>query len=331
MTDQSDITARAAQWIIEQDSANFPAQRREEFDRWLSESELHRETFDVLLRTWARMGCLQSAELASQVQRRTRYGRLRIKVIGIAAAILVLATAPLISAYKDTWRAEPSHTHLTTQVGEQRTFVLKDASTVALNTNSSIEIAYNARERRVELTRGEARFTVAKDSSKRPFYVHTKYATVRATGTEFNVYSATQGTSISVLEGEVEVSARQISSSVFSVKAGRQAEVTADGQLVSGALQPFARAREWPHHRITFVDEPLVEVVNELNRYFEHKIHISNPELAQQRVAVSLSIKSFDDIRWTMEKTLPVSLKTNADGSVTMTWAKGASEHSTDK
>jgi transmembrane sensor len=92
----------------------------------------------------------------------------------------------------------------TTDIGERRSITLADGSTVDLNARSQLRVEFSKSERRVELLDGQALFQVTKDGA-RPFIVHSGDATVRAVGTQFDVYRKDSGTTITVLEGRVAV------------------------------------------------------------------------------------------------------------------------------
>src|SRR4029077_9414852 len=85
-----------------------------------------------------------------------------------------------------------------TDIGERRSITLADGSTVDLNARSQLRVEFSKSERRVELLDGQALFQVAKDK-QRPFIVHSGDATVRAVGTQFDVYRKDSGTTITVL------------------------------------------------------------------------------------------------------------------------------------
>jgi transmembrane sensor len=69
-------------------------------------------------------------------------------------------------------------------------------------------VNFSARVRFVELVKGEALFEVRPDP-RRPFTVTAGDASIRDVGTRFNVYRGADNTTVSVLEGEVQVSVRQ--------------------------------------------------------------------------------------------------------------------------
>ena len=92
----------------------------------------------------------------------------------------------------------------TTGIGEQRTVLLPDGSTVELNAQSRLRVRFTDQERDVELLDGQALFKVAKNAA-RPFVVKSDVARVRAVGTKFDVNTMSDGTTVTVLEGRVAV------------------------------------------------------------------------------------------------------------------------------
>ena len=92
----------------------------------------------------------------------------------------------------------------TTAVGEQRSIALSDGSTIELNSCSRMRVRFTDKERAIDLLEGQALFHVA-GSPSRPFVVHSNSASVRAVGTQFDVYRKSTGTVVTVLEGRVAV------------------------------------------------------------------------------------------------------------------------------
>jgi transmembrane sensor len=119
--------------------------------------------------------------------------------------ILVAASVAFVLAIAGTlWWQTQRYPLFTTDIGERRSITLADGSTVDLNARSRLRIEFSSTERRVELLGGQALFQVAKDKH-RPFIVASGEATVRAVGTEFDVYRKDSGTTVTVLEGRVAV------------------------------------------------------------------------------------------------------------------------------
>jgi transmembrane sensor len=197
-----------------------------------------------------------------------------------------------------------------TRIGEFRKLELPDGSTVRLNTDSSIGIAFSAGERRVRLRRGEAHFTVAKNPA-RPFFVEAGGIAVRAVGTAFNVRLRTAGVEVLVTEGKVRVSDPARAASLAGpespvaapemplVNAGERMVIPAVGwpaelvTPVAAMAVPAAeieRALAWQDQRIDVVAVPLAELVAEFNRYNGQKLVVEDAALGERRFGGSFRV-----------------------------------------
>jgi transmembrane sensor len=194
---------------------------------------------------------------------------------------------------------------------------LPDGSIIRLNTDSALEIAYTATERRVRLHRGEAGFAVAKDP-ERPFIVRVGSIDVRALGTAINVRLEPGRLEVLVTEGRVGVEDAINGGSLLEDPAAQlatNADVTnADPERIAFRPEPpvltagqrailsqaalvetakavvapvtredITRALAWQQRRLNFTDEPLENIVAEFNRYSHHKLIVADPRLAAQR------------------------------------------------
>jgi transmembrane sensor len=126
--------------------------------------------------------------------------------VGLAAAIVFglfwTSRATNFSTGPDALFA----TSAATKIGGLHTLDLPDGSVVHLNTDSRVEVQFTRAQRRVRLARGEAHFTVAKNSA-RPFVVMAGDIEMRAVGTAFNVRLHPSTVEVLVTEGAVEVAA----------------------------------------------------------------------------------------------------------------------------
>ena len=222
--------------------------------------------------------------------------RLRLAPIWAAAAALVLGFVVLRPNFSPL---APTTTLLSTQVGGWRSEILEDGSRLALNTDSEVEIKFTARERRVELQRGEVLFTVAKEAA-RPFVVYASGVRVRAVGTAFNVRVSEQGVDVLVTEGQVRLDDAVRGQSLLPSPADdRDAPVLTAGHraVIPSAVQAanpgtltvtvttieaseMLRRLAWQEQRLEFGPSPLREVAAEFNRYNRHQLVVADERTA---------------------------------------------------
>jgi transmembrane sensor len=202
----------------------------------------------------------------------------------LAASITVLAITCLGGL--GAWYAvEQRNTQIySTDIGELHRVTLSDGSTIALNTNSEVRVRYSSRYRHVDLTRGEALFTVAKNKEK-PFDVEAGSTTVRAVGTAFSVRlheaGANERVDVVVSEGRVAINPPSTptypAGSVAAVRNGRVAATLIDVEDINSKLA-------WTSGRLMFQGEKLSDVVDEINRYNLRQLQVTDPDIAGLRI-----------------------------------------------
>jgi transmembrane sensor len=171
-----------------------------------------------------------------------------------------------------------------TGLGEVRQVPLSDGSVVAINTQSSVEVAMHANVREVTLTRGEAWFRVAHDT-KRPFIVSAGRIRVRAVGTAFSVRRHDEGADVAVSEGVVETWTIGEEERRARIAAGAKAYVAEyEPPKVVQASADVARSLAWREGQIVLEGETLDEAAAQFNRYNARKLVISDPSLAEEKL-----------------------------------------------
>lgn len=312
--DPEQVEATAAVWLSLRDRGMSESETAE-FMRWLQQDARHAETFNALDRVWRdfnRASVIRPAGtaepdielLAPRPQPRRRR---RPMLVGALAAAAALALAWAGFRVLDGPRPTAE-----TAVGAFHRLELADGSVVQLNTDSAVRVRFAEAERRVELLRGEAFFTVAKDAA-RPFTVSAGRVAVRAVGTAFNVRLRPEAVEVLVTEGKVAVGDGTVdrgppatdphpadttsggipdSASGFLIGAGERALIPnlAPQDSVAAAPVPtvvepvgapvIERALAWQERRLEFEATPLSEVVAEFNRYNQHQLVIADPRLA---------------------------------------------------
>jgi transmembrane sensor len=302
------ITAQALQWFVAQRAGELSEVQREKFIDWLRASPEHVREYlaltglgedvrraasrfdkpseELIAEARADVDNVQALfpmqEIASVELADTEPVRRRRFPVWAAAASLIVAIA--VASF-GAWRLQ-DRTDYSTAHAEQRSWRMPDGSTVHLNSGSQIKIHFDARRREVELIKGQALFQVAKDS-RRPFWVRTGDAAVKAVGTEFDVYRQQGRTLVSVVEGRVAVWRAQEApgAPVAQVDAGQQARISREAAVVSTQAADVRKTVAWLQRQVVFDHDALGAAVDEFNRYSEVRIRIDAPELSTAEVS----------------------------------------------
>jgi transmembrane sensor len=316
-----EIAAEAEEWLLKLNAAEpQSAAHREALAEWLTRSPAHIEALLTAARVWHALAVDNAGRWTSdaliaaaraagesdnvvplrgwgqpavraQPERRQPTGWRRLAAV--AATLLLGAIGAWV--FRGYW---PSQNEIKTAVGEQRSVTLADGSVVFLNTDSELRVRWTARERHMDLLRGEARFQVTKNPA-RPFIVATQEATVRAVGTVFNVRTGEATTQVAVLEGRVEVNAdgnananANANEAKFPAAPTQSELLLAAGQraaVIHGSIEvdvgpPIERVTAWTERRLVFRGDPLSVVVAEFNRYRLRALVVDDSGLAAVRI-----------------------------------------------
>jgi transmembrane sensor len=220
-----------------------------------------------------------TAALPDRADHRSSRKRLRWLLPATALAAVVAGVALLTGTGLSLFDTAERYA---TSLGEIRTIPLPDGSEVQLNTQSTVRVVFDDTRREIQLLKGEALFTVARDSA-RPFSVHAGDVVIQALSTQFNVYRHLEITTVSVLEGRVAVADKTVTQ-MQVVEAGKAVEVTPKGHV--GPLKKVDEAKviAWRDKRLVFHTDRLEDIVNEFNRYNESlRFQIEDPTVAEKR------------------------------------------------
>ena len=201
-----------------------------------------------------------------------------------------------------------------TGVGEQKVIELSDHSRVALDTKTRIREVFTPDARIIEISHGQAQFSVAKDPG-RPFKVIAGDRTIIAVGTVFTVEYVDREIRVAMLEGKVAVTTTSTApvsgfqsgdasdntagsvhskttadgapdaGAALTLTAGESLRVTRNGSATVNPKADLEAATAWRQGRVIFHGEPLAEAVRRLNRYSRLQIRIDSPELADLKIS----------------------------------------------
>lgn len=321
--DRGERTQREAiAWLLRLDAPDAGEADWLALRSWLEAAPEHRDAFDRAERVSAELAEAASDILAAltsrpiaplprrPVARRARPGvqfRRAAAVLAAAAAALVVFVALRPPA--------PAATQLyQTAKGESRMFELADGSRIHLNSGSRLAVRLERKARHVELTEGEAAFDVATDAA-RPFLIAAGQSTIRVVGTEFDVLNHQGRLRVTVRRGVVAVQPSQGATLTRAVllHAGDQLDRKADGQVATVRRVDADAAFAWKGGDLVYRNQPLGEVVEDLNRYFTTPIRVAGPA-ADLRFSGVLVIDSEEAVVRRLQAFLPLAVDREPDG-----------------
>ncbi len=196
------IVEAAAAWLAQHD-AGLDREQKLAFTTWLEADPRHAAAWQEMGVAWAAFDEPRYLNLADamivELAARQRRRRWRVVQAGVAAALLATAAAVVLLVRPASPPAGQSPTML--RAGHN---VMEDGSHIDLNTGAEVAVSYTPARREVQLLRGEALFTVAKNAN-RPFVVSAAGVEVRAVGTVFAVALQNTNVDLLVTEGRVIV------------------------------------------------------------------------------------------------------------------------------
>ncbi|MGC4029802.1 MAG: FecR domain-containing protein [Steroidobacteraceae bacterium] len=338
------IAEEAAEWFVDFSVGDVDSEQRARFHRWLRTSPVHVRAYLQVTAIWEEADLLElTPEAMEELARQVASGvsvvplraaeraevarsgaamgdqphtpatpgfrpRLQWRHMAVAASVALLGI--LIGAV--LWMRQDQGVSYATAIGEQRIITLADGSVVKLNSRSRLRVSFSEQLRSVELFEGQALFEVAKNP-RRPFVVTSGKTSVRAVGTQFDVYRKGAGTVVTVVEGQVAVSGdaslvgassrQEPIPSATGAGAGGAVLLSAGEQVVVMPAAPLApqsvnveATTAWTQNKLVFDAAPLSEVVAEFNRYSPTPLVIEDPALDQVRISGVFTSTSVDHL-----------------------------------
>lgn len=196
------VLREAAEWMVLLQSGEAQAADHAALAQWRQRSPGHQAAWARAEGTLAMLGRLSPRLGRDTLRKAEGLGRRRLLRLGLTAlAVPVVATATARLPWEE-WRADQR-----TATGERRAAELADGTRLFLDTDSAVDVAFGAEERRLVLHAGKIMVTTGHEAGpvRRPFYVDTPQGRLRALGTRFSVYAQGGRVEVMVFEGAVEV------------------------------------------------------------------------------------------------------------------------------
>lgn len=331
----AEIDAAAAAWLARRDAAG-DATEIPELNVWLAADPRHRAAYLRLAAAWERSARMRRLKpegepIDPDLLKHGARGRRRprppwrpiLTVATGAAAVLIAAVWWLASGGEDRYR---------TEIGGLSRIVLKDGSTVTLNTDSELVVHFNPVSRQVRLLRGEAQFSVAHEAT-RSFEVLAGGRLVRAVGTAFDVkLDHGQSMEVMVTDGRVALLDAALAPGAAApelapatVSAGEAAVVTPKKVTVRRvSAADVARRLAWQVGELSFQGETLSEAVAEFNRYNRKKLKVEDPSIAALQIGGNFQALDVESFIAALNRSFGITAASADDGTMILARAPAA-------
>jgi transmembrane sensor len=320
---------QASEWLLRMDNPARTEEDVNEWLRWCDEDSENLVAFEAFQTDWRDLDALKvgadaeepvlTAPPVRETPRRpvSRMRRRRLLVPLAAAACLVLVALAVIWLPNERGSSSPRRQVAAAQTNRAAT--LPDGSRVMLSAQTSINVDFNGSKRNLELSVGEAYFKVKHDR-QHPFIVHAGDISVTAVGTAFDVRRELDEVTVTVEEGTVEIAgnvfARKGLPTTWRAEAGYQLTYSSQGRTAMITSVDTSSALKWRSGELAYVWEPLGAVIEDLNRYSEHKVIIKDPAIAELRFTGTVFTASMDDWLKAVEQVYPVRAERSSNGDI---------------
>lgn len=284
-----EVASREARtWLLTLTSGRATEADAEAFREWLRADPGRQAAFAAQKQLWRDVGPAVQAVVAEGARNRARKslvtGRRAFLGGALAASAAYLAFKPPLGLWPglDVLGAD-----YRTAAGEQRRVALGNAVDVQMNTQTRINVSRDGDGAVIELADGEAEIR----SGPAAAVVVAGKGRITAKDALFNVRYIDGEARLCCLSGVVRLAHEQ---GVFDIVANR--ELRYDDRRVMPPVQVDpAIVTAWRQGWLVFDQQPLAQVVDELNRYRRGRLVLMNDQLGKRLVQARFSLAQVAD------------------------------------
>jgi transmembrane sensor len=292
----SEVTlSEARRWIVRLHSGQVNRTEIDELSRWRAESIAHRRAFAEASAQWELM---RSAAYNAAPTKHLNAGRRpsrRSLLEGGAIAASFAATAyvvgrPPLGLWPSLWELTAEYR---TDFGERRQIAVQAGVTVEMNTRTSLTFAAaDPDTQRIDLIAGEIAVTANKSVALTSIVVMAGEGKIHAEQGSFDLRHDGIAGVLACLDGVVSVECRN---NIATLEKGQHVSFSASG------LGPIGQAdgrivQAWRQGLLLFDDQPLSQVIPEINRYRRGRIILMNDEIGRLPLDATFQIDRIDEI-----------------------------------
>lgn len=302
------ILEEAADWMVQLSDGRATAADRAACESWRQRSPAHAQAWARAERVMHKFGGLPPALAMPALNRMSPGRRAVVAKLAVLLAALPAGWLGWQLVEEKGWAAD-----YRTALGERRDIQLADGTRVTLNTQTAIDVRFDATQRTIMLREGEILVQTAPDTAfpRRPFSVHSVEGGMEALGTRFSVREEGDRTHLVVLEGAVRITPKDAPSTQRILKAGEQAFFT--GRTIERSAEADDAAVSWTHGMLMADRMRIADFAAELERYRRGIVRVE-PEVANLRVSGAFPIDDTDQALAMLVSAVPVDAVTRLGG-----------------
>lgn len=261
--------SQAIEWYARRSSGSFDEASQHQLQRWLDADASHRQAWQSLQQQLNRTltplaqqpGSARALRGSGHSRRRLLRGALGLGGLALGAHLLTLRGGPL----HERWGSD-----LRTRTAERRSFTLDDGSTLLLNAETSVDVAFSASQRRVQLLRGAVLAEVRSDT-QRPFVLACPWGEAWLEGSSCLLSRQGNQAQVWAMQGVLELRTpdqRQV------LSAGQG--LAFDGQRWQAIPAQHTNERSWTEGLLEVHNQSLAQVIEHLKPYHPGLLQVSD-------------------------------------------------------
>jgi transmembrane sensor len=311
-TATSQTQAQARAWLVRLRSGEATPEDFQAYRRWCAEHPEYAPGVKLVNQAWDRLQTAAAEYVAEHADEHplvsvprlrddrpqvARHGRRAFVGFALAAGASWLALRPPLRLWPSVGELAADY-H--TGTGEQRQVALSDRVTVALNTQTRIDVLRGQDSHGIDLLAGEAEVAAAAGAaagtgagrtvSARPVVVVAAQGRVHADVARFDVRRSGNTVCVTCVSGSVVVEHPQ---QRLTLMAAQQVVYDDEGMRPVSQVDP-AVTTAWRRGILIFKGTPLTEVIGEINRYRPGQIILRKASLGGSKVEAEVRTADLD-------------------------------------
>lgn len=254
-------------------------------------------------------------EVSRHSSRRKGTHRIVFYLTRIAAVLFIPLLVFTLAGRDRFFRGESgiAYSKVYAPLGTRTMFSLPDGTTGSLNGGSTLEFPteFRGRTRDVRL-RGEAYFDVA-ENHRKPFVVSGRDYQVKVLGTSFNIlgYPEDSVVRVTLVSGTLEVAARRNGSLQYlgTLQPDQMCEYDTKAASCRIRTADVNKVTAWKEGKLVFRDDPLGEVVQRINRWYNVDLFIRDHVLESHPYRATFQDESLEEVLKLLAFSAPIGYR----------------------